>query len=103
MSAPAAVDEQALGGNLPELNLSDPAQLEAWYGNFAFFDHYRKAILSQCYELERAKVPDGQKTTEARLENLARLNPIYLDFLSEHFKGREQRERNVWDSLRTGA
>jgi hypothetical protein len=96
--------EVALGGNMPELDLSDPAQLEAFYGNFAFFDHYRKSILAQCWEIERAKAAAAnEKITEARLENLARLNPIYLDFLATHFNGRHQREQNVWSSLRNGA
>lgn len=95
--------DEALGGNIPALDLTDPAQLETFYSNFSFFEIYRKAVLSQCYELERAKVSDGQKVTEARLENLARLNPIYLDFLAEHFHGRHQRERNIYDSLRAGA
>jgi hypothetical protein len=96
--------EVALGGNLPELDLSDPAQLEAFYGAFAFFDHYRKSILSQCWELLRAKyIAAGEKVTEARLENEARTHPIYLDFLAQHFQGRHQREQNVWSSLRSGA
>lgn len=96
-------ETEALGGNLPQLDLENPANLEAFYGSYAFFDHYRKAILSQCWELERAKVPAGEKSTEAKLENLARLNPIYLDFLAVHFKGRERREQNIWESLRNGA
>lgn len=97
-------DTEALGGNMPDLDLTDPANLEAFYGNYAMFDHYRKSVLAQCYELERAKATQStEKTTEAKLENLARLNPIYLDFLATHFRGREQRERNVYDSLRHGA
>lgn len=95
--------EQPLGGNLPPLNLNDPANLEAFYGNFAFFDHYRKSILAQCHELLRAKYVDAnEKVTETRLENEARLHPIYLDFLATHFQGRHQRERNVFESLRQG-
>jgi hypothetical protein len=89
-----------LGGNLPEVNLNDPAQLEAFYGNFAFFDHYRKSVLAECHELERAKaLESGSKTTETQLENRARLHPNYIDFLSTHFNGRHQREQNVRDSL----
>lgn len=103
MTAPA-IKGEALGGNLPPLDLTDPAQLEAFYGNFAFFDHYRKSILAQCHELLRAKYLEaGEKITETRLENEARVHPIYLDFLSEHFKGRHQREQNVLASLRNGA
>lgn len=92
---------EALGGNLPAVNLEDPAQLEAFYGNFAFFDHYRKSVLAECYEMERAKALESQtKITEAQLENRARLHPNYLDFLAVHFNGRHKREQNILDSLR---
>jgi hypothetical protein len=103
MTATMPETDEALGGNLPALDLTDPANLEAFYGNFAFFDHYRKSILSQCYEMVRATVPTGEKWTEAKIENYARQHPVYLDFLATHFRGREQRERNVWESLRNGA
>ncbi len=100
---PATMPETALGGNLPDLDLNDPAQLEAFYGNFAFFDHYRKSILSQCHELLRAQYLEAEsKVTEARLENEARIHPLYLDFLAAHFVGRHQRELNVLQSLRNG-
>jgi hypothetical protein len=95
-------EEAALGGNLPALDLTDPAQLEAFYGNFAFFDHYRKSVLAECREIIRAKFV-GEKITEARLDDLARLHKNYLDFLAEHFTGRHQREQNVYSSLRNGA
>ncbi len=96
--------EAPLGGNLPLLDLSDPAQLEAFYGNFAFFDHYRKSVLAECHEIERAKAAaSGEKVTEAKLENLARQHPNYLDFLGEHFHGRHQREKNVLQSLMQSA
>lgn len=92
---------ELLGGNLPALDLTDPALLETFYGNYSFFDHYRKSVLAECYEVERARAAaSGEKVTEARLENLSRLHPNYLDFLSTHFLGRHQRERNVFDSLR---
>jgi hypothetical protein len=98
MTVPTMEPEVVLGGNLPELNLGDPAQLEAFYGNFAFFDHYRKSVLAQCRELVRAKFV-GEKITEARLDDLARLHPNYLDFLGEHFVGRHEREKNIRESL----
>ena len=96
------MSDEPLGGNLPPLDLEDPANLEAFYGNFAFFDHYRKSILAQCRELVRAKCV-GEKITEARIDDLARTLPLYLDFLAEHFVGREKREQNVYQSLRNGA
>jgi hypothetical protein len=99
----SAPDDLPLGGNIPDIDLKDPAQLETFYGNFAFFDHYRKAVLSQCHELLRAKYINKEKVTEQRLENESRTHPIYLSFLTEHFHGRHQRERNVWESLRRGS
>jgi hypothetical protein len=104
MTATMPETDEALGGNLPALDLTDPANLEAFYGNFAFFDHYRKSILAQCHELLRGKyASENEKVTETRLENEARVHPIYLDFLAEHFNGRQKREQNVFDSLRNGA
>lgn len=72
----------------------DPAVLAAWYGPFGFFDHYRKVRLALCTELERAKV-EG-KTTETRLDLLARLHPAYLSFLEEHLRGRSLYEQDVF-------
>jgi hypothetical protein len=102
-TAPTTEEPDApLGGNIPDIDLTDPAQLETFYGNYSFFDHYRKAVLAQCHELLRARYI-GQKITEQRLENESRTHPIYLSFLTEHFHGRHQRELNVWESLRRGS
>lgn len=92
----------AYGIDVPDWSEEDPASLEAWFGNYSFFDHYRKVILSNCMELERAKAA-GEKITEARLEALARLHPNYITFLADALGGRIARERNVRDSLRNGA
>jgi hypothetical protein len=96
--------DEALGGNLPLLDLNDPAQLEALFGNFGIWDHYRKSVLADCREIIRAQfVEKGEKVTESRLDDLARLHPHYLDLLAKGLDGRRAREQNVWDSLRGGA
>jgi hypothetical protein len=92
----------AYGIDVPDWSEEDPASLEAWFGNYSFFDHYRKVILSNCMELERAKAA-GEKITETRLDSLARLHPNYLQFLADSLQGRTARERNVRESLRNGA
>jgi hypothetical protein len=88
-----------LGTKLPDLNFDDPGQLEAMFGNFGFSDHWRKVVLANCREIERAKaIAVEQKVTESRLDDLARLHPNYISFLTEHLDGRRLREQNVLDS-----
>ncbi len=90
MSGVVTVD----GIELPACDLTDPAQLIAWWGNFGFGEHYRKVVLANCYELERARAA-ATKThvTEARLKELARINPAYLGFLADGLQGRIIYER----------
>jgi hypothetical protein len=103
MTAEEQEIEEALGGNVPRIDFTDPAMLETMYGNYSFFDHYRTAVLAQCTELVRADFNlRGEKITEDRLKNIGRTHPIYLDFLGTHFRGRHEREKNVWESLRSG-
>jgi hypothetical protein len=86
--------------DVPAVDFSDPAALEAMYGNYSFFDHYRKVVLASCEELIRGRAAaDGEKITEKRIESLARLHPNYLDFLATHYEGRSLREKNVRDSM----
>lgn len=88
-----------LGTRLPSCETTDPAALEAWYGNYSFFDHWRKVVLANCEEIVRADyVLREEKITETRITSLARLHPNYLDFLAEHLDGRRLREQNVLDS-----
>jgi len=85
---------------LPECDLNNPADVEAWYGNYSFFDHYRKCVLADCKEIERAKaVLSGEKMTVDRLDDLARKSDIYLTFLAKHLAGRRAREVNVRESF----
>lgn len=84
---------------VPDCDFNDPASLESWYGNFGWFEHYRKVVLSNCEELVRAKAAvSNEKITETRITSLARQHPNYLGFLEEHLHGRILRERNVIES-----
>jgi hypothetical protein len=97
----AIVDEYGAPiAEVPDVDFNDPASLEAFYGNYSFFEHYRKAVLASCCEVVRGKnAADGQKISEARIEQLARISPAYLDFLATHYEGRSLREANVRQSM----
>lgn len=85
-----------IGERMPVIDLSNPAEVEAFYGNFSFCDHWRKTVLANCKEIVRAKYElANSKISESRIEDLARTHDIYLDFLIEHLKGRTVREDNV--------
>lgn len=74
----------------------DPAVLAAFYSGFAYAEHYRKVVLSQCREIVRAKHElAGKRITEARLDDLARTHPIYLEYLEKHLRGRILWEEEV--------
>lgn len=82
--------------SVPVCDFADPGSLEAWYGNFGFFGHWREVVLANCYEIERAKaILAKEPGTEAQLKNLALTNPIYCNFLTVHLNGRRVREKNV--------
>ena len=77
---------------LPDMESGDDyPRLAAWFAGFSLFENYRKVILSQCRELERAKrALTGEKTTEARLDDLAHIHPAYLGYLAEGLRGKEK-------------
>ena len=77
----------------PDRESDDYAVLAAWYSGFAYAEHYRKVVQAQCRELVRGTyATKGEKITEARLDDLARLHPIYLDYLARHLAGRTKWE-----------
>jgi len=79
---------------VPERESDDYNVLCAWYSGFAFAEIYRKVVLAQCREIERARASTiGVKTTEARLDDQSRLHPHYLDYLGRHLAGRTIYER----------
>lgn len=74
----------------PDRESDAPEVLSAWYSGFAYAETYRKVVLAQCKELVRARYAAGdQKISEARIEDLSRQHPIYLDYLVRHLKGRQ--------------
>ena len=90
------------GISIPAMETDDPAQLEALFGNYGMWEHYRKVIQAQCEELVRADYAvKNEKITETRISALARVHPNYLSFLADGLFGREARERNVRESLYT--
>lgn len=78
----------------PERESDEYAVLVAWYSGFAYAEHYRKVVLAQCREILRAVFSaNGEKVTEARLEDMSRTHPLYLDYLARHLRGRTLYER----------
>jgi hypothetical protein len=71
-----------------------PEELAAWFSGWSFSESYRKTVLAGCREAIRAGASLGNaKLTEARLDDLARVHPAYLDYLTRHLQGRIKWER----------
>lgn len=91
-----------IGDKMPTCDTENPADLEAWYGNYGFADHWRSVVLANCREIIRAtRASDQVKITEARIDDMARTHSAYLDFLTTHLEGRRKREVNVLASMAT--
>lgn len=89
---------------MPVLDASDPASLEAWFGNFGYDERLRKVVLSNAKEIVRARYAlANEKISESRTDDLSNLHDSYLDFLVNSLNGRRAREDNVLASLRVGA
>jgi hypothetical protein len=74
--------------------ITAPEELAAWYSGFSWAESYRKVVLAACREAIRAGASlSQQKVTEARLDDLARVHPAYLDYLTRHLQGRIKWER----------
>lgn len=75
--------------NLPKCDINDPGDLAAWYGNYGYDEKFRKVRLANCRELVRARAALLEATiSEARIDDLARQESIYLDYLAENLNGR---------------
>lgn len=86
--------------DIPLCDTSNPADLEAWFGNYGYAGDFRKVVLSNCAEIIRAEATD--KLSEARIDQLAHIHPLYVDFLIQCLNGRRLREQNVRDSIANG-
>ena len=90
MTAPAT------GLMIPDLESDDPAVLAALYSGFSIAEHWRKVVLANCREMIRASmVAAGEKVTESRLDDLARVHGAYLDLLTRLLVGRVSWEKEV--------
>lgn len=85
---------------IPVCDTSDPASLEAWFGNFGYADHFRKIVLASCREIARARATE--KLTESKVDDIAHTSDVYVDFLIQCLNGRRLREQNVLDSTQGG-
>lgn len=84
------------GVEIPELVSDDPAALAAFYSGYAFFEMWRKVLLSNCRETIRAQMTLAEtKITESRLDDLGHLHPAYLAYLTTHLQGRIKWEREA--------
>ncbi len=93
MPTPPAISGVGPIARIPFCDTSNPGDLEAWFGNFGYADHFRKVVLASCREIARSRSTD--KLSEAKLDDLARTSDIYVDFLIQCLNGRRAREENV--------
>jgi hypothetical protein len=74
---------------IPDRETDTPEELAAWFSGYSMFEMYRKVLLANCRELVRARFAvNGEKITEARLDDLGRLEPAYLNYLERGLHGR---------------
>lgn len=79
---------------------NDPASIEAWFGPFGHAEHFRKVVLATAYESERAKAEtNGEKASEARLNNLARTSDLYVQYLIDTLNARTLRNKSAIEAL----
>ena len=81
---------------LPQRESDDPAVLAAWYGPFGWAENLRKVCLASAREIVRAKAAlTGEKLSEARIDDKARISPEYMSWLEKHLIGRTLYEQDV--------
>jgi hypothetical protein len=95
----AALRAPVLPFDEPE-DWADPGVCASWHSGFAYAETYRKVTLAHCRELERAKATaKSEKYSEARLDDLAHTNELYLDYLARMLQGRYRYEQNVREQM----
>jgi hypothetical protein len=76
--------------SLPECDRTNPGDLAAWYGNFGYDEKFRKVRLANARELVRARAALMDATvSETRIDDLARQEKTYLDYLAANLQGRQ--------------
>lgn len=87
--------------DVPVCDFDDPAALEAWHGRSQLAERWRKCVLALCRQLERAKLEAaGVRYTVDKVDDLARLNPLYYGFLLNCLEGARLREKAWQDAAR---
>lgn len=93
-------DGDRLAKPIPAIDTTNPAISESWFGPFGFYEYFRKVVLSNAREIERAKATAAEsKTSESRLDDLAHTNSAYVSFLIEGLEGRRVREELVREKI----
>ena len=88
---------------IPVCDMSNPGDLESWYGPYGWCEHIRKSVLSMCAELIRAEsVAEGVKLSESRVSDLAHTHDLYMAFHAQTLHGKRLRQQNVYDSIEGG-
>lgn len=86
----------------PRCDLSNPAELDAWFGRSQLWAHVRKIVLAKCRQLERAKCEvANEKYTVDKIDDRARLHSLYTDFILDCLEGSAMREK-MWAELNSG-
>ena len=96
MTIPTVTAEDVL---VPDRESDEWGVLAAWYSGDRYSEHYRKVTLAHAKEIIRATAAaNSEKVSEARIDDLARLHPMYLDYLARHLDGRTKWERAFRDA-----
>jgi hypothetical protein len=87
--------ESRYGFGIPQCDMDDPGQVEAWSapGSYSHYEHFRKVVLAGCKELIRAGATE--KLSESRIDDQARLHPLYMTYLTDSLEGRSIRETMI--------
>lgn len=89
--------------DIPLCDFDDPAALEAWWGRNQLAEQWRKCVLALCRDLERAKFEAaGVRYTVDKVDDRARQNPIYTDYLLHCLQGARLREQ-AWRDAASGS
>ncbi len=100
------VRDTVYGLPLPPCDMTDAADVEAWFESkqYAVGEHVRTMVKAQCKELIRAEyAARGEKISDGRTDDLARLHPSYLEIVKDLLVGRRTLNQDRANTLRNGA
>lgn len=80
---------------LPDPDTATDAELFAWYGNYGFFETFRKIRLASCRSIVRAQhvANGGKKPAEDQIDEEARQHELYVGLSIKGLWGRVAYER----------